>query len=232
MRAALLGDIHGNASALSAVLEGVRREQATHLFVTGDFIGYYYQSDVVLRCLAEWPMYAVRGNHEDMLRASRSDSAYATLYRMRYGSGIDVALAKLSEEDMDRLCELPKRLELNLSGKSLLLGHGAPWDTNYYIYPDASDDIWERLANYGHDYIVLGHTHHQFSKRIGRTLVINPGSVGQPRDRKRGAAWALLDTQKDEVVFFNEHYDLKSLLEDVIRRDPHLPYLVDVLVRK
>jgi putative phosphoesterase len=232
MKIALLGDIHGNASALNAVLSAIKREHVNHLLITGDFVGYYYEPDVVLRYLTEWSHYAVRGNHEDMLLASHDDPVQANLYRVRYGSGVDVALASLSRKDIEDLRALPMTQEIDLNGKRLLLGHGAPWDTNCYIYQDAAEEIWHRLATYGHDYIVLGHTHHRFCKRVEKTLVINPGSVGQPRDRKPGAAWALLDTETDAVTFFNEDYDLKSLVAEACMRDPHLPYLADVLERQ
>ena len=232
MKVALLGDIHGNAPALAAALDGARREGAELLLLTGDFVGYYYRPELVFDLLAEWMYYAVRGNHEDMLFASQSDPAKADQYRARYGSGVDAALACLSECELERLRGLPATRELGIGGKRVLLGHGAPWDTDFYIYPDADDDVWARLSGYRHDYIVLGHTHYRYSKQIGDTLVINPGSVGQPRDRKPGAAWALLDTEADAVTFFAEDYDRESLVAEARRRDPHLPYLAEVLTRK
>jgi putative phosphoesterase len=232
MRIALLGDIHGNASAWSAVIDGAQRENAEMLLLTGDFVGYYYQPEIALRALAEWPYYAVRGNHEDMLFASLDNSAHAERYRTRYGSGLDVALASLSRDELSQLKTLPVTQDLTIAGKRFLLGHGAPWDTDCYIYPDAGDEVWKRLATYGHEYIVLGHTHHRYSKRIGNTLVINPGSVGQPRDRRPGAAWALLDTEKDTVDFFIEDYDMSRLAAEARARDPHLPYLAEVLTRQ
>lgn len=232
MKLALLGDIHGNADALAAVLDGVRREQVNQLLLTGDFVGYYYHPEKALRALEGWVTHAVRGNHEDMLFSAQSNESSAAQYRARYGSGLDMALSCLSETEMDILRDLPVSRVLNLDGKQVLLGHGAPWDTNCYIYQDASDEIWERLASYGCDYIVLGHTHYRYSKHLDNTLVINPGSVGQPRDRQPGAAWALLDTEADTVTFFTEEYELEPLAAEARTRDPHLPYLAEVLTRR
>lgn len=232
MKLALLGDIHGNADALAAVLDGVQREQVNQLLLTGDFVGYYYQPERVMRALEGWVTYKVRGNHEDMLFSAQSNESSAAQYRARYGSGVDIALRCLSESELEILRDLPVSRVLTLGGKQVLLGHGAPWDTDCYIYPDASDEIWERLASYGCDYIVLGHTHHRYSKRLASTLVVNPGSVGQPRDRQPGAAWALLDTEADTVTFFTEEYALERLAAEARFRDPHLPYLVDVLTRR
>lgn len=232
MKLALLGDIHGNADALAAVLDGVRREHVKQLLLTGDFVGYYYHPDKVLRALEGWAFHAVRGNHEDMLFLAQSNESFATQYRARYGSGVHIALNCLSEKEMDILRDLPVSRVLTLDGKQVLLGHGAPWDTDFYIYPNASDEIWQRLASYGCDYVVLGHTHHRYSKRLGNTMIINPGSVGQPRDRQPGAAWALLDTEADTVTFFTEEYAFESLAAEAGIRDPNLPYLVEVLTRR
>jgi putative phosphoesterase len=232
MKVALLGDIHGNASALAAALQGAVREQASLLLLTGDFVGYYYHPEHVLRALAGWDFQAVRGNHEDLMFAAQTDASAAETYRARYGSGIDVALAALSETELDYLRDLPVTREVQLEGRRLLLGHGAPWDTDFYIYPDAAEEVWGRLASLGYDYIVLGHTHHRYSRRVGSTLVINPGSVGQPRDRQPGAAWALLDTDTDTVRFFTEPYSVEAVAVEAHQRDPSLPYLAEVLTRK
>ena len=182
MKLALLGDIHGNAAALTAVLHGAVREGASLLLLTGDFVGYYYRPEHVLRTLEGWDSYAVRGNHEDWMFAAQADVVAAENYRARYGSGVDVALVTLSDTELDYLRDLPVTREVQLGERRLLLGHGAPWDTDFYIYPDAPDEVWKRLANLKYDYIVLGHTHHRYCRRAGATLVINPGSVGQPRD--------------------------------------------------
>ena len=232
MKVALLGDIHGNATALAAVLQGVVREQGSLLLLTGDFVGYYYRPEHVLRALSGWDSYAVRGNHEDLMFTAQADAKAAEAYRARYGSGVDVALAVLSETELDYLRDLPVTREVQLGARRLLLGHGAPWDTDFYVYPDAPDEVWTRLANLDYDYIVLGHTHHRYSRRIGSTLIINPGSVGQPRDRQPGAAWALLDTDTDTVSFFTEPYSVEAVVAEAQQRDPCLPYLAEVLTRK
>ncbi len=231
MRAAILGDIHGNAPALLAVLKAAKRLGAEALLLTGDFVGYYYQPELVMRLLAEWQSYAVRGNHEDMLFAAKNNEMRATYYRQRYGSGVDAALASLSAETLASLRALPVTREFELDGKRCILGHGAPWDTDFYVYPDADDAVWARIGALDADYVVLGHTHYRFSKRIGDLLVINPGSVGQPRDRIPGAAWALLDTTTDVIEFFTEPYDIEIIANEAKARDPHLPYLWEVLSR-
>ena len=89
----------------------------------------------------------------------------------------------------------------------------------------------ERCVDRKHDLVVLGHTHYPMSQEIGKTLIVNPGSVGQPRNRKPGAQWSLFDTVNRTVEFFSEAYDPTPLVEESLRRHPGLPYMADVLTR-
>ena len=77
----------------------------------------------------------------------------------------------------------------------------------------------------------MGHTHYPMSREIDSTLLVNPGSVGQPRNKRPGAAWAILDTEKKDVTFRNENYNIQSVVNEAVRRQPNLPYLAEVLVR-
>jgi putative phosphoesterase len=232
MRVGLVGDIHGNAPALTAVLKAARHHRVDVLCLTGDFVGYYYEPDKVLAMLAEWTTYAVRGNHEDMLLECRDDAVAAEHYKTRYGSGVDYALRLLSAVQIEFIDQLPRSLLLEFDGKSLLLAHGAPWETDLYMYADVDAALWKRVEEQGADFVVLGHTHHRFVKRLHQTVVINPGSVGQPRDRKPGAAWAILDTGTGAVEQLNESYDIQTVAAQARAIDPHLPYLWQVLSRQ
>jgi putative phosphoesterase len=232
MRLGLLGDIHGNAPALAAVLAAAERSGVDALCLTGDFVGYYYEPETVLSMLSAWQRHAVRGNHEDLLVESMSDGRAAAAYKRKYGSGVEVATQRLSAAERTYLEQLPRTLRLELDGKTLLLGHGAPWDTDFYMYANVDEKLWDRAVESSPDYLVLGHTHHRFAKRIRDTLVVNPGSVGQPRDRQPGAAWAVLDTETGEVAHHTEEYDIDTVVAQARAKDPQLPYLAEVLTRR
>jgi predicted phosphodiesterase len=89
----------------------------------------------------------------------------------------------------------------------------------------------ERCAEKKADVIVLGHTHYPMSQQIGKTLLINPGSVGQPRNRQPGAHWALFETATGTLDLFCETYDSSSVVAESRNRHPELPYIADVLTR-
>lgn len=232
MRIGALGDIHGNALALTAALAGAARENVEALCLTGDYVGYYYRPDEVLALLEPWPKYMVRGNHEDMLLRAESEPDFLDKCTARYGHGLSKALSILSSKQLDLLRELPRRLDLNFSGCRVCLAHGAPWDTDTYIYPDTPDAIMKKVASGGEHYVLLGHTHYSFVRVVNNTTIINPGAVGQPRDRKPGAAWALLDTESGDVRLYTEPYDISAVANEAFRVDPQIPYLREILNRR
>lgn len=232
MKLALLGDIHGNDNALRSVLGAASSSGVDELLITGDLVGYYFAPREVLELLQPWRRHVVRGNHEDMLKTARSDQGFLGQVDARYGSGLRVALEQLSEKQVDELCDLPHPLGLEIDGCKILLCHGAPWDNDRYIYPDAQAELLGQCAVQEFDLVVLGHTHYPMQHRIGDALVVNPGSVGQPRNRQPGAHWALFDTATRSLEFHREQYDASALIQECQQRHPELPYLAEVLTRK
>lgn len=231
MKLALLGDIHGNHQALQAVLSAASLCGVERLLITGDLVGYYFRPLSVLGLLEPWCRHIVRGNHEDMLNRARCDPLFLAQVDVRYGYGLRCALEQLDDQQLDDLCALSSTLELEVEGCKMLLCHGSPWDADTYVYPDASSSLLERCAIQEFDLVILGHTHYPMRHTIGNTLVVNPGSVGQPRNRRPGASWAIFDTTSRVLEFRQEHYDSSALVQECRERNPELPYLADVLMR-
>lgn len=231
MKLALLGDIHGNDLALAAVLEAASVAKVERLLVTGDLVGYYFEPLQVLELLSEWQCDVVRGNHEDMLAKARSDKSYLETVEVRYGSGVRLAIDQLNSQQLDSLCTLPHPLDLNIEGVRILLSHGAPWNLDQYIYPDTDLEMLAGCLPQNFDLVVMGHTHYPMLRQIGSTLVVNPGSVGQTRDRKSGACWALFDTKDHSIELRRESYDSSNLVRECLLRHPELPFLSEVLKR-
>jgi predicted phosphodiesterase len=149
VKLALLGDIHGNHLALRVVLDAASSAGAECLLVTGDLVGYYYAPLEVLKMLQAWDRHVVRGNHEDMLNSVRSDPELLLQIDRRYGNGLRVAIEQLDTQQLDELCNLPHPLELEIDGCRMLLCHGAPWDVDQYVYPDAESGVAGTLCQAG-----------------------------------------------------------------------------------
>jgi len=231
MKLALMGDIHGNIQALRAVLDAVTRENIKKLLITGDLVGYYFSPLEVVELLDEWDVEIVRGNHEEMLKTALKDPNYLLSVDARYGTGLRVAFEQLSPEQIDRLCELKHPLNLSFDDVKILLCHGSPWDLNQYIYPNAENALIKKCAISEYDLVVMGHTHYPMQLMIGGTRLVNPGSVGQPRNREPGAHWAIFDTVSRSIEFRCESYDVTHLIRECKERHPNLSYLANVLKR-
>ena len=231
MKIGLMGDIHGNIQALRAVLSAASQENIKKLLITGDLVGYYFSPSEVVELLDEWDAVIVRGNHEEMLGAARKDPNYLLSVDERYGTGLRTAFEQLSPKQIDRLCELKHPLYLTFEGVKILLCHGSPWDLDQYIYPNAENAVITKCANSELDLVVMGHTHYPMQLMIGSTCLVNPGSVGQPRNRDPGAHWAFFDTDTRSIEFRCEPYDMNDLIRECKERHPNLPYLANVLER-
>jgi len=103
--------------------------------------------------------------------------------------------------------------------------HGSPFDIDQYIYPeDASQDLLSAA-----DILVLGHTHIQFKKEYPEGMIINPGSVGQPRDGNPDPAFAVLDTGSRKIELKRVKYDIEKVIEDMLAA--HLPEKIALRLR-
>ena len=233
MKLAILADIHSNASALAAVLSSAKKAQVDALLIAGDLVGYYFDPRSVLRLIQSYekPCYLVRGNHEDMLRKAKACRTQLDEISARYGPGIQIALDQLTDSEVEWITGLPHPLAINDLDCSILLCHGSPFSIDEYVYPDC--DIEDLLLSLNNPprLLIMGHTHYPFVKTVDDCLVINPGSVGQPRNRVPGAHWALLDTQTTIVELLVERYDTSHLRQSCIELAPNHPYLHEVLIR-
>ena len=233
MRCALLADIHGNSCALRAVLSAAKKQRADILLIAGDLIGYYFSPREVLAMLEPWPNFMIRGNHEEMLCRSLTDADELADITHRYGSGIQTAIDQLSPAQREHLIRLPHPLAVTLGGRNILLCHGAPTNINSYIYPDTDVTGLESHVSAGVDLVVLGHTHYPLVRRLTETTrLVNPGSVGQPRNGRTGAYWGLYETGSGAVTLHREDYDYSGVQNEARLRHPELPYLNEVLARR
>ena len=150
----------------------------------------------------------------------------------KYGSGLRSALETLAPSQLNMIENMPASAFLNVEGCKILLCHGTPSDPMAYLYPDAPQEVLSEFGSMPFDFIIMGHTHYPMDIKVGSVRLVNPGSVGQPRTKEKGAAWAILDTNTREVVFRSESYDATSLINECRIRHPGIPYLAEVLCKK
>jgi putative phosphoesterase len=184
MKIGIVSDIHCNASGLSRAL--ALMGDIDELICLGDSIYEYRFSNEVAGILRQRDARVIVGNHEEQFFGPQG-------VRARARPGIDAGLAEW-------LASQPHRQELTLGGKRLLLVHSTPWEPRgEYIHPESAS--LARFAEADADIVLYGHTHQQVVRRIGRVLVVNPGSAGDARDARNGGllTCAVLDTASEEV---------------------------------
>ena len=185
MKVGVVSDLHCNVAGLAQALELMG--DVDELICLGDSIWEYRFSNEIVRLLKERGAHTILGNHEEGFFGPQGA-------RARQPEWIDRSL-------LGWLAEQPHRLELQLGGKRLLAVHSTPWEPRgTYVYPH--DTLLERFGEADADFVLYGHTHHQLVRRLGRVLIINPGSAGDARDNanSRQLSCAVLDTLSEEVV--------------------------------
>ncbi|KRC81718.1 metallophosphoesterase family protein [Sphingomonas sp. Root241] len=231
MKVAILSDIHANRFALEAVLSDLDRAGVETILFAGDVVGYYYwPRQTIDRIVADGRFICIRGNHEDIFREYVADASCRDSYRKKYGSGYDVCLSELDAGHLAWLDQLPEQASVEIGGRRFFMRHGSLRSTDEYIYPDA--DAAKLLANHsGEDITIFGHTHYPFVHASGERLLLNPGSVGQPRDVGGLASYALVLTDTGVVQFRRRNFDKDAVAAAAKARDPELAYLWKILER-
>jgi putative phosphoesterase len=193
MRILLLADIHANWPALKAI-----NEPFDACLVLGDLVDYGLQPGPCLQWVREHATHAIRGNHDHGVAQhvkvqGRNGFKYLT------GVTRQVTQERITSEDRRFLGSLPISKRVTLDGVKFLLVHATPRDPlDEYSIADA--DFWaRRLADVDVQVVCVGHTHHPYILEVGEKLVINPGSVGQPRDGDPRASYAIIESGRVEL---------------------------------
>jgi putative phosphoesterase len=188
MRIGIVSDIHCNAAGLQQALDLMGA--VDELICAGDAIYQYRFSNEVVRLLRDSGARMVLGNHEETFLSPAGE-------RARSSPTIDHDL-------LAWLAEQPASLTTRVNGSTLHVVHGSPWEPRFeYLYPHSR--TLHRFRDFDADYVLMGHTHYQMAERMGRALLINPGSTGEPRDARNDwrVSFAVLDTAAKELRFCN-----------------------------
>ncbi|GGL64315.1 metallophosphoesterase family protein [Halocalculus aciditolerans] len=204
MRVALLADIHANQPALEAVLADL--PPVEQVVCLGDIVGYNPMPSACVELVRKHADVVVQGNHDRLvetpLRMAGNQMAHA---------GLEYAQDALSSEQRAWLRDLPERATVD---NNYLAVHSHPTRTDAYVFPDDVSELAEASETY--DGVLLGHTHIQDVSEIDGTVVVNPGSVGQPRDGDPRAAYAILDLASGDISLRRAHYDVDRVYHEVV----------------
>jgi predicted phosphodiesterase len=224
MRIAALYDIHGNLPALEAVLDDVARARVDRIVVGGDLLpGPMPRECFDLLLALATPVHFIYGNGDRMVLAqlSAGDSGRVTYWGTPSGRPLPKPIQEVArwtgrqlDTEQERLMRgWPGTLALEIPGVGrALFCHGTPRsEVEVFTRLTPEERLSPLFDGLTDTTVVCGHTHMQFDRRVGRTRVVNAGSVGMPFGEP-GAYWLLLD---DEVRFRRTSYDLAAAAERV-----------------
>lgn len=222
MKLCVFADVHGNMDAFNRMLD-VEQEVADLFIFAGDIFGYFHaQPEIIDRLMSMSNLVAVKGNHEKYYLSGMENEALVE----RYGSSYQLSLNQAQRKYIELL---PESAQVQVGEKMIGIFHGGPQDyLEQRVYPDSDLEIDRMDQKY--DYLILAHTHYQLYRTIDRIRVINPGSLGQPRDGK-GFSYCLVDTELDTCTFKTVEVDVADLLQQVKEKDANR-YVCEYLIKK
>lgn len=223
-RFGLVSDVHANLAALQATLQALERHGIDELLVAGDLVGYGGSPDECVEVLAEAGARCVAGNHDLYVLDRLPPTRFSDL--ARHSAAVTRQL--ISPTTRRFLAELPTELRIG----PVLMTHGSLDSPEEYVWrPERAAELLDRMGAHAPDAdtLVLGHTHRQWCVVAGegpRTVqptvdlgpgprLLNPGSVGQSRQRERRprARAAVYDSAAARVHFLAVDYDVAASLE-------------------
>jgi len=194
MKLLVVSDIHGNWPALQAI-----REEADAVVCLGDMVSYGPFPRECVAWVREHAAYVVRGNHDTAL-AYRMDPGAAAFKRELARATLAHHRRSLSRDDVRWLRGLPTEVRFRFDDYSFHAIHASPKDHlfSYRLTPDLDDDeLKKEVEGVRADVLLVGHTHLPMSRGAWTTVILNPGSVGQPLDGNPRASYAVI---KDGVA--------------------------------
>lgn len=223
MRYLILSDMHANWDAFEVVLRRARRKRFDAVLVLGDLVGYGAAPNQVVEAVRNLGprLYTVRGNHDKVVTGIDSGANF----NQTALAAAQWTATRLTPANLRYVRDLPRgpvRIE-----EGLAICHGSPLDEDTYVFSDV--DAWEIFASFPMPVTFFGHTHipSVFSLE-GRSLgvralrgnagtlhlhpqgryLVNPGSIGQPRDRDPRAAYMTYDSERRVVRWHRIDYPI------------------------
>lgn len=240
MKSLVLSDIHANYSALEAVLEDVG--EIDSVWVLGDLVGYGPDPNECVEIVKSFPnLVCLLGNHDAATLGQINDIAFNPAARQ----AIRWTRKNITPDNLDFLRQLPETIQIGDN----TFAHGSPREPVWEYLLDTRNAT-ENFSFFFTPFCFVGHTHlptiylmnngAYFAKLISpendtvmplqQRAIINPGSVGQPRDRDPRAAYAIVDQEAMTIEFRRVAYDIQAV-QDRMRQadlpDRHIKRLVD-----
>jgi putative phosphoesterase len=192
----IITDLHGNYEALRAL-----PEVYDELWVLGDLVNYGPEPAAVVDFVRANSTVTVRGNHDHSIGYD-VDPRCTPRYQEMADTTRQYTASILNKDQKEFLRQLPLHVELRRQNARFYLCHAKPSDPLYGYCPEDSQDWVSEVERVHADVLLVGHTHTPFIRRIRDCLVVNPGSLGQPKTGKPDACYAVCEDGAFELKSF------------------------------
>lgn len=214
---ALVADIHSNLHALEKASRLITGLSADAVLCAGDIVGYGAFPNECCSAVERLRAISVAGNH-DRAAVSRDVSGmnpYAAAAALWTADHLD-------DRSKAFLSTLGPSARFDAESMRVAVFHGSPTDPDEYV---EEEDVTEALLDESDcDVVVMGHTHRPYTRRFDRGLVVNPGSVGQPRDGEPRGSFAIIDTETLECETVRFEYPIQEAGDSI--RSAGLPHIL------
>lgn len=193
MRIVIISDIHGNLDALSAL-----PETGDEMWVLGDLVNYGPEPGLVIDDLESRASVFVRGNHDNSVGYQEDPRCSARFRAMAAATG-RYTESVVSSRQKEFLQSLPLHVEVQRGGTRFYLCHAIPSDPLFGYCEGESDQWIKEVQRLPAEVLLVGHTHIPMVRSVGERLIVNPGSLGQPKSGSPEARYAVWEGGKVEL---------------------------------
>jgi len=235
MKYGIFSDIHSNLSALEAVMASMDKAGVERRVCLGDLVGYCADADTCVQLVASKSDICLLGNHDSVALKRESATSFNQYARI----AIEWTQTRLSKESVEFMKQLPYIVEEG----ELTFVHASPKSPADWYYIASLDEAVDAFDFFTTRACFVGHTHSpvivamsddgtpvvieddSYTPDDGERLLINVGSVGQPRDRNPEACWCLLDSETLKVQFMRVAYDI-GRTQETMRKQSFPTFLI------
>ncbi len=205
MKIGLIADVHANAVALEAVLKKMGTVDAT--VCAGDIVGYNPYPNETVELLKRYNVKCIMGEHDKAVVTGDTEWFNGvTADTLRW------TVKHLDKDSFDFLKGLPGHLDCD----GMTVYHGNPGSMKDIVIEYEPEKMCGVFESVEHAVFTFGHTHVPVIRECGDKTVLNPGSVGQPRDGNCRASYAVWDTEKHTFDIRRVEYDLKQVQAKIL----------------
>lgn len=233
MKLAFISDIHGNATALEAVIEDIQKREVDKVYVLGDICYRGPEPKQSLELVQELHADVIKGNADEWVVRGVKEGEVPNHALEIMTKERDWTYSRLDEADIDYLQSLPSELRLEYGNRKIHAFHATPTSLFDVVLPDVDDEVLiEKMMASDADLFIYAHIHKPYIRYIKGKCIINLGSVGLPFDGLTNASYALVEIEEDhfQTSIVRVGYDVEKVIKQFRESDyPNAPFMANAL---